>query len=258
MRFAVYSIARNEERNVARWAASCADADAMLVCDTGSEDGTVEQLRQHGVQVHRVRVQPFRFDIARNTALALIPGDIDYCISLDLDEVLPPRWREHLEKAGAARPTLIHHRFVTYWPNGAESRHYHERIHARDGYRWVLPVHEKLIWYPNDRDQKIEWALDLEIEHRPDRSKDRSAYLRMIEEAITEPYGKEDWKIAYFLADGYWHAGRYRECAATARACLAFGDEVWPEYRGILNERIERCEHVLKEAADPRPRSQSS
>jgi len=37
-------------------------------------------------------VHPWRFDVARNAALALVPDNV--CISPDLDDVLPEGWRE--------------------------------------------------------------------------------------------------------------------------------------------------------------------
>jgi glycosyltransferase involved in cell wall biosynthesis len=99
MKVAVYAIALNEEQFVKRWYHSAKEADLLLIADTGSTDKTVELAKSFGIETHVISVQPWRFDDARNASLALIPGDYDYCIALDLDEVLVPGWREHLEKA---------------------------------------------------------------------------------------------------------------------------------------------------------------
>ena len=88
MKVAVYTIAKNEEQFVERWFNSAKDADYLLIADTGSSDKTVELAKSFGINVYSVNVNPFRFDDARNAALALIPADIDYCISVDMDEVL--------------------------------------------------------------------------------------------------------------------------------------------------------------------------
>ena len=48
MKISVYAICKNEEKFAARWAASMQEADQVVVLDTGSTDGTVEQLRQAG------------------------------------------------------------------------------------------------------------------------------------------------------------------------------------------------------------------
>ena len=42
MKIAVYTIALNEIRNVERYLAACADADTIVVADTGSTDGTAQ------------------------------------------------------------------------------------------------------------------------------------------------------------------------------------------------------------------------
>ena len=62
-----------------------------------------------GVNVVTQVFDPWRFDVARNHALSLIPDDVDLCISLDLDEVMVPGWRAALEASiyerhGHSRP----------------------------------------------------------------------------------------------------------------------------------------------------------
>ena len=93
----VYAISKNEEKFVDRWVDSIKDADAIYVLDTGSTDNTVELLKKRGVNVTSKIINPWRFDVARNEALSLVPLDFDICISLDLDEVLNSNWRNILE-----------------------------------------------------------------------------------------------------------------------------------------------------------------
>ena len=78
MKVAVYTIALNEAANAERWAASAVDADYRIVADTGSTDDTVERLTRAGVIVHRIAIRPWRFDDARNAAMALIPSGGSY------------------------------------------------------------------------------------------------------------------------------------------------------------------------------------
>src|SRR5690348_5426988 len=85
MKVAVYTIALNEAAHAERWAASAVEADYRIVADTGSTDGTVERLTRAGVTVHSIRVRPWRFDVARNAAMALLPADVDVCLSMDMD-----------------------------------------------------------------------------------------------------------------------------------------------------------------------------
>ena len=81
---AVYTIALNEDKHVKRWFESAKEADVLLIADTGSKDKTAFLAKSLGISVFSIAVDPWRFDIARNAALALIPGDVDMCISMDM------------------------------------------------------------------------------------------------------------------------------------------------------------------------------
>jgi glycosyltransferase involved in cell wall biosynthesis len=112
LKVAVYTIALNETAHVERWASSAADADYRIVADTGSTDDTVERLRKAGVTVYRIAVDPWRFDTARNAAMALIPADADVCLTLDMDRYLEPGWRLKLEAAWTQETTALYCRVV--------------------------------------------------------------------------------------------------------------------------------------------------
>ena len=81
----VYAIAKNEEKFVKRWYESVKEADDIYVLDTGSTDNTKELLKELGVHVNEIILDPFRFDLARNESLNLVPLDTDICVCLDLD-----------------------------------------------------------------------------------------------------------------------------------------------------------------------------
>ena len=146
MKIAVYGICLNEEKNVERFTASARGADLIQISDTGSTDGTVALFESLGVTVNHIRIKPWRFDDARNAALALLPGDIDVCVSLDLDTVLHPGWREALETAWL--PGVNHIYYSEIWgrtADGAPRRFLNNRVHTRHGFRWVSPCHEYLV-----------------------------------------------------------------------------------------------------------------
>ena len=65
----VYAIAKNEEQFAERWMRSMAEADRVVVLDTGSTDRTVPILRAMGAEVTVGEIKPWRFDAARNCAL---------------------------------------------------------------------------------------------------------------------------------------------------------------------------------------------
>ncbi|MFZ4600543.1 MAG: glycosyl transferase family 2, partial [Terrimicrobiaceae bacterium] len=71
MRIAVYAISKNEEQFVERFCKSAEDADLVMIADTGSTDDTVGLARELGATVNRICITPWRFDKARDAALAL-------------------------------------------------------------------------------------------------------------------------------------------------------------------------------------------
>lgn len=207
MKIAVYTIAKNEEQFVQRWAESCAEADYRLILDTGSTDDTLAYAIIHDVTPAYKVFDPWRFDHARNHALALLPEDIDLCIALDMDEVLLPGWRQALEAlpAGVTRPR---YKYVWSWnPDGTEGLVYAgDKIHARHGYTWKHPVHEVITPLHNE----TQFFIDgLQIHHHPDQTKSRAQYLPLLEIAVKEE--PMDDRNHFYLAREYYFQNRWDE-----------------------------------------------
>ena len=74
------------------------EADYIVVMDTGSTDKTIEMLKERGVYVEIKEIKPWRFDIARNESMKLIPKDADIAVCTDLDELFEPGWADALRK----------------------------------------------------------------------------------------------------------------------------------------------------------------
>lgn len=186
MKIAVYTIALNEEKHVERWYESAKDADYLLIADTGSTDRTIEIAERLGIAVIEISVKPWRFDDSRNAALAALPDDIDYCISMDMDETLSEGWRECLEKMTADQ---IEYKFNVSWRDEAETVpdtfFVNNRIHKRHGFRWNWFIHEAVM-ADRLKDYTSEFCDGLEISHHPDRDKSRDQYNEMIEDAYNE------------------------------------------------------------------------
>lgn len=194
VKIAIYTICKNEEKFVDRWAKSNRQADYRLVCDTGSNDNTVDKLREHGVIVHPITVSPWRFDFARGTALNLLPADIDLCIWQDLDEELLEGWREQLEKVYESDITCINHR---YRHNNGPWQ-WHSKIHARHNCIWRGAVHETLKWFVPEKEI---YCPDIYLDEHQDVGKSRTNYRNLLEKKIAE--GIKDWRTYYFLANEY-------------------------------------------------------
>ncbi len=206
MKVAVYTIALNEEKHVQRWYDSAKDADYLLIADTGSTDKTVELAKSLGINVINIKIDPWRFDDARNAALAALPPEIDYCISLDMDEILVGDWKKELPEALKFNITRPIHNFVYGWnDDGTPSVSFDGvKIHARRGYRWRFPIHEAVCAYkiPETRAR-----VDLTIHHFPDDSKSREHYLDILEMAVEETPG--DSRMLYYLGREYCYRKRF-------------------------------------------------
>lgn len=217
-KIAVYTITKNEEQFVERWAASAKEADYIVLVDTGSTDSTVSVAQRSGCLVHEVKVSPWRFDDARNAALALVPADADYCISLDADEMLVPGWRQHMDSIpdGVTRPRYL---YTWSWnDDGTAGLQYKgDKIHTRHGYRWVGPVHEML----SPTLPESQANIGMEIHHYPDPTKSRAQYLPLLELAVEEdPYNDRN---SHYLAREYWGHGMYDKAAAEFKRHLGLG-----------------------------------
>ena len=181
MKIAVNAISKNEEQFVQRFCDSAKDADLILIADTGSTDGTVQKALECGATVRDICVTPWRFDDARNAALALLPRDIDVVISLDLDEVLEPGWREEIERVWTAETTRLRYKFD--W--GHNIQFFYEKIFARHGYRFFCPVHEYPT--PDPRIKEVYAHTDkLLVSHHPDPTKSRGQYLELLRMSVKE------------------------------------------------------------------------
>lgn len=236
MKIAVYTIALNEAKFVEPWYNSAKNADYLLIADTGSTDGTVEKAKKLGINVAQISIKPWRFDDARNASLALLPSDIDICISLDMDEVLVEGWREHLEDMpeGTTRPR---YKYVWNWnPDGSEGLVYGaDKIHSRQGYRWVHPVHEVI----SPVDAEVQNWIGMEIHHHADSAKSRGQYLPLLKRAVDER--PNDDRNAHYYARELHFYGK-PEAADEFKRHLALPTAQWRPERAASMRYLAKLE----------------
>ena len=166
----VYAICKNESQFVERFMDSAREADGVYVLDTGSTDGTPEALTELGAQVTCEEITPWRFDTARNRSLALVPGDADICVCTDLDEYFTPGWREQVESAWAEGAQQLRYPYVwSFNADGSEGTFFYaDKMHARQGFEWIHPVHEVLRYTGGGEAQRA-FGRRFPCEIRPDR-----------------------------------------------------------------------------------------
>jgi len=143
MNLAIYTISKNEEHNVEGFM-KAAEGCPVYVLDTGSTDNTVELLKEHGAHVVEKIIDPWRFDTARNEALALVPDDVDVCVSVDMDERLDSGWQDKLKAEWSGN--VGSYFYIAEWADEActipSVQSPRTRLHSRHDYEWHRQIHE--------------------------------------------------------------------------------------------------------------------
>ena len=236
----VYAISKNEEKFVKRWVTSMKEADQIIVLDTGSTDKTVELLKDLGVTVKSKEIIPFRFDIARNESLDLVPKDTDICVCTDLDEVFLKGWRNSLEEVWQDDTTRLAYNYN--WSLDKDNKpiinFYTEKIHTRNDYIWTHPVHEVLTYIGNDKENKLTTDL-ITLNHYPDITKSRSSYLPLLELAVKED--ETDDRNMHYLGREYMYHNEYNKAIDTLIKHLSLEKATWRDERAASMLFIARC-----------------
>ena len=229
MKICVYTISKNEEKFVDRWVNSMNEADSIYVLDTGSTDNTVEKLKNKGVIVKTKEIKPWRFDIARNLSLEMVPEDCDICVCTDLDEVFLPGWRYELEKLWNSNIDRIQYNYN--WSLDKDDNplvnFYIEKIHTRKNYVWTHPVHE-ILTCTKEFENKIT-TDNITVNHYPDNTKSRSSYLPLLELSVKE--SPNDDRNMHYLGREYMYYKRYNEAIDTLIKHLRLPSAAWADER---------------------------
>ena len=239
----VYAISKNEEKFVSRWVDSMSEADDIYVLDTGSTDNTVKLLKEKGVNVVVKKINPWRFDVARNKSLNLVPSDADICVCTDLDEVFVSGWRKKLEEnyVEGCRVGYTYNWHIN--EDGIPDVTFIlDKIHPRSDYSWTHPVHEVL---KCDSDEKRIIINEIVLNHYPDNNKSRSSYLELLELSIKED--PEDDRNMHYLGREYMYYGKWIKCIETLKKHLSLKNATWNLERAASMRYIARSYLNLKE-----------
>ncbi len=234
----VYAISKNEEKFVKRWYDSMKEADKIIVLDTGSTDNTVSLLKELGVEVHEKIIDPFRFDVARNLSLELIPEDYTICVCTDLDEVFEKGWKEKLLQIWNDDINRV--KYTYNWSfdeyNQPATTFLANKIHKRSDYVWKHPVHEVL---ECQTEEKEIICKEIVINHYPDKNKSRSNYLPLLELSVKED--PLDDRNMHYLGREYMYYKKWDECIATLKKHLSLETATWKDERAASMRYIARC-----------------
>lgn len=244
MKIYVYAISKNESKFVNRWVDSMNEADGIYVLDTGSTDDTVEKLKNKGVNVTVKTITPWRFDVARNMSLELVPTNADICVCTDLDEVFEKGWRKKLESLWQKNTTRMRYNYNwSFDENGKPAVNFYiEKIHGRNHYKWTHPVHEVLKPLEGVVENTIT-TDEITVNHYPDKEKSRSSYLPLLELSVKED--PEDDRNMHYLGREYMYYGKWNECIDTLIKHLHLKTATWKDERAASMRFIARSYQAL-------------
>lgn len=248
MKLCVYAICKNEIKFLDRWMNSILnEADYIAVLDTGSTDGTYDDLCTYSdnsyfsdewtykakVIVDQIDLEKelgmMRFDKARNKSLSLVPIDTDICVVLDLDQVPVKGWSEIIKQRFEEGYTEVHGDIVDHDENGNELNSWRSRnVHPNSPYWiWERVIHEGIQYYGNE-ENKIIYDKRFVINHYPDLHKDRSLYTKLLKYSCKE-YPKDPYYGNYLGIELSRRGTREEACQAFKRClkeCDFQGDDV--------------------------------
>lgn len=247
----VYAICKNEAEFINLWLDSVGEADTIIVLDTGSSDNSVELLKASNARVYQKEIKPWRFDEARNMALSYVPDDVDICVSIDLDERFKAGWRNKLEEFWDEDTTRARYLYTSSFKadNTPERQFARDKIHIRNGYKWVNPVHE-VLEYQGTKTEKVIWIPGLLLNHYMDRNKSRSQYLPLLELSVKE--NPNDDRSMFWLGREYMYYGKYEEAIQTLNQYLTMPTAIWEEERCAAMRFIAKCYEGKNDSSNAR------
>jgi hypothetical protein len=208
---AAYTILKNEKKFIEKWMYYAQPYDYRVLLDTGSTDGSWELLQEYAKKdpnliIEQKTFTPWRFDVARRYNLAMVPEEVTWCLSPDLDEYFSINTREQMDIIIQAVPTItniacdrldVYSKTVRVGPPNFIASN---KIHLRADYTWNQPIYEHLSWIHKDRNEYELYDDEIFLVHDQDfQKKERSElYIKMLEDEYRDN-PTNTWNLWYLL-----------------------------------------------------------
>ena len=225
----VYAICKDEEENIEMWYSSMKEADEIIVLDTGSADNSIKLLKKYPkIKLYQENIIPWRFDVARNLSLSYVPKDTDICVCTDLDERFEKGWRKELEEKWDSNTTRV--KYTYNWSFTANNKpgttFYLNKIHTRNNYKWINPVHEVLQCSKKESETLISSII---LNHYQKPKKERENYLNLLELSIKE--NPLDDRNTHYLGREYMYYKKWDKCIEILHKHLKLQTSTWKDER---------------------------
>lgn len=261
---AAYTICKNEIKFVEQWLFYAKHFDYRVILDTGSEDGTWEALQEaaktdKNLIIEQKTFTPWKFDVARNYNLAMVPDNVDWALSPDLDEYFSLNVLDEMKKTMSENPNVTNiacDRLDIYTYDvrvGPPNYQPTNKIHKRHDYRWTQPIYEH-VWYKyHDTKKEVEiYNPRIYLIHTQDFKKQTrpEMYVRMLrEEFETNP--TNCWTLWYLLN----HYFKQQDLENYVKCGLVFVthshvDERYTQVRGTL-------QHIYQSVGEVTPQQKA-
>ncbi|MES2644738.1 MAG: glycosyltransferase [Myxococcota bacterium] len=211
----VVMIVRDEACRLPGALASLGAMSDLVVCDTGSGDGTLDLAAAVGARVFEV---PWVGDFAVARSVAQRHARYDWILRLDADERLhvargrPQEWLAWtIQRAEREEADIVYVR-RRYSPT---NQHWFPRLFRADRFRWVSPLHERLV--PVGERRRAIAASGAVFLHRP--AERARGYADLAARHLARTPG--DPHLLYYRARSAWEEGRVGESLPALRAYLA-------------------------------------
>jgi hypothetical protein len=247
---------KNEEKNINKWLDYALEiTDAVYLLDTGSTDSTFEIAKERMSRDKRITVEqkifsPWRFDVARNYNLAMVPSDTSWVMSPDLDEIFSLNTITELEKNVRTFPNITNlscaridfyskdHCFEGKQTGGIGSN----KIFRYNSYMWFSRIYEHVRFIPTEKypvETEI-YSFDIALIHDQDfRKQERSElYIKMLTEVWEEgPLVEPDYSwCMWFLVNHYFRDKNIEMFLKTSFDYLTYNDDrASNNYLSVLN-----------------------
>lgn len=239
MRLSVAIIARNESASISRCLESVKGADEIVVCDTGSDDNTVEIAKQYTDRVYTDYKWADHFSEARNHARSKCTGD--WILTIDSDNRLVEgieAVRAEISRAEAANVKTIS--IGVLFEQGNRFSHWLPFLYKNEPeIYWKGAVHNYLT-----RDDKFYSNLTISCWYSPSHHKDPNRSFRILKHEVSvnddlvrekfylarEYYSRCDFDIAV-----YWYKEYFKKAfwgPEMADAYLMMARCLWQLQRG--------------------------
>lgn len=245
---AVYTILKNEKQYIEKWLYYADPFDYKVLLDTGSTDGSWEMLQEAAAKDPKLIIEqkifePWHFSNARNYNMTMIPDDVIWCLSPDLDEYYSINTHDQMELVIDKNPTvtsIASDRLDIYSPTvkvGPPWLLPTNKIHLKSYYNWKQPVYEYINWFgPEGQDVEIYDPLICLIHDQDFRKKERSElYIRLMEDEYkTNP--TNTW-VLWFLTYHYYKSGQINKYIPAACDYIKYHDNMYDtNYKGLLKD----------------------